>query len=90
MQNNVALLQNKANMKKSIAIDMDGVIADIEPHLIEWYQKETGITTTKETIRGLGEGEAFADKEAIRKILNSPSFFRTVPVMDNAVEILKS
>lgn len=76
-------------MKKSIAIDMDGVIADIEPHLIEWYQKETGITTTKETIRGLGEGEAFADKEAIRKILNSPSFFRTVPVMDNAVEILK-
>jgi 5'(3')-deoxyribonucleotidase len=77
-------------MKKSIAIDMDGVIADIEPHLIKWYQKETGIITTKETIRGLGEGEAFADKEAIHKILNSPSFFRTVPVMDNAVEILKA
>ncbi|RWX03491.1 5' nucleotidase, NT5C type [Flavobacterium cerinum] len=77
-------------MKKSIAIDMDGVIADIEPHLIEWYQKETGIITAKETIRGLNEHEAFSNKGAILKILNSPSFFRTVPVMDKAVETVKA
>lgn len=76
-------------MKKSIAIDMDGVLADIEPHLIKWYERETGIKTTKEAIMGLSEEQAFADKAALLKILNSPSFFRTVPVMEGAVETVK-
>lgn len=77
-------------MKKSIAIDMDGVIADIEINLVEWYQNETGIITTKDTIRGLRDEEAFPDQAVLYKILNSPSFFRTIPVMDKAIETVKS
>lgn len=80
----------KTKMIKTIAIDMDGVIADIEPHLIQWYQNETGVTLTKEQIRGLREEEAFSDRDAFQKIVNSPSFFRTVPVMENAVETVKA
>lgn len=77
-------------MKQTIAIDMDGVIADIEPHLFKWYQKETGVTLTKEAVRGLREEEAFSDKTAFLKMVNTPSFFRTAPVMKDAVETVKS
>lgn len=90
MHNLLFLLQKIVNMKKSIAIDMDGVIADIEPHLIEWYKKETGVALNQDMIKGLGEEEAFSDKEALHKILNTESFFRTAPVMDGAIETVKS
>lgn len=86
MQHLVSLLQNLLNMRKSIAIDMDGVIADTEPHLIEWYKNETGISLTPQLINELGEDAAFADKIALHKVLHTQSFFRTVPVMDKAVE----
>lgn len=76
-------------MKKTIAIDMDGVIADIEPHLFSWYKKETGIELTREKILGQSEEEAFSDRQAFSKILNTPSFFRTAPVMEGAIETVR-
>lgn len=82
-------MQNNAIMKKSIAIDMDGVMADIEQYLVDWYNKETGSSITKEEIQGKEDHELFPDKELLIKILNTKGFFRNIPVMEGAVETVK-
>ncbi|WP_423149504.1 5' nucleotidase, NT5C type [Rubrolithibacter danxiaensis] len=76
-------------MKKSIAIDMDNVIADVETHFIDWYEREFGLRIKKEDMHGMSETEAFPDKEAIWRFLFTPGFFRTVPVMPGAQEAVK-
>ncbi|MCD0471419.1 5'(3')-deoxyribonucleotidase [Flavobacterium sp. JAS] len=75
--------------KKTIAIDMDGVLADIEVQLIEHYNKANGTALSKESIRGLAEEEAFKDRALLRAVLNADNFFRTLPVMPDAVESLR-
>ena len=83
-------MQNNATMKKSIAIDMDGVLADIEDHILSWYKEETGIVMTREDMKGKPEEELFPDRAILRKICNKPGFFRTLPVMEGAIEVVKS
>ncbi|GAA3749705.1 5'-3'-deoxyribonucleotidase [Flavobacterium ginsengisoli] len=75
--------------KKSIAVDMDGVLADVEAHLITYFERDFGITILREEIQGLTEEEAFYGREKVRSVLNSKDFFRTLPVIDDAVESLK-
>jgi 5'-nucleotidase len=75
-------------MKKTIAIDMDGVIADTEKHFIDWYERDYGIRVKREDILGLTEAEAFPDG-AVRKFVYTPGFFATLPVMTGAIEALK-
>lgn len=77
-------------MKKSIAIDMDGVLADIEDQILDWYKEETGVTVTRQDMQGRQEDDIFPDKGMLRKILNKPGFFRTLPVMEGAVETVKA
>lgn len=92
MQYVLYLLQNIAVMKtnkKTIAIDMDGVIADVEKHYIDWYERDYGVKIDRKTMEGLMEHEAMPEKGAIMKFLTTPGFFRTVPVMEGAVEALK-
>lgn len=74
--------------RKSIAIDMDNVIADVASHYITWYEKEYGIKVNPEALLGVPESEAFPDN-AIRKFLYMPGFFRTVPVMPGAIEAVR-
>ena len=78
------------SMKKSIAIDMDGVIADTETHFIDWYERDYGIKVSREEIIGLKEEEMFPDKTAARKFAFTPGFLRTLPVMQGAVEAVKT
>ncbi len=75
--------------KKSIAIDMDGVLADVESQIIDHYNKEYGTTLTKQDIQGLSEEEAFKDRDLLFKILNKDNFFRTLPVMPDAIESVR-
>ncbi len=82
-------MQNNATMRKSIAIDMDGVLADIEDQILSWYKEETGIVMTREDMKGKPEEELFPDKAVLRKICNKPGFFWTLPVMEGAVETVK-
>ena len=77
-------------MKKSIAIDMDGVIADTETQFINWYEKDYGVRISRSEIIGLKEDEMFPDKTASRKFAFTPGFFRTLPVMQGAVEAVKT
>ena len=75
--------------KKTIAIDMDGVLADIEHQLIQHYNKANGTNLSKESIQGLEEEEAFVDRAVVRSVLNADNFFRSLPVMPDAVESVR-
>jgi 5'(3')-deoxyribonucleotidase len=75
--------------KKTIGSDMDGVLADVETQLLEWYEKETGVALTKKDIEGKTEETAFPQREVFRKFLYTPGFFRNLPVMEGAVEAVK-
>lgn len=75
--------------KKTIAVDMDGVLADIESQMIEQFNKEYGMNLSKEGIQGLSEEEAFKGRELLHGILNKGNFFRSLPVMPDAVESLQ-
>ncbi|MBE7179481.1 MAG: 5'(3')-deoxyribonucleotidase, partial [Mucilaginibacter polytrichastri] len=76
--------------KKTIALDMDNVIADVETHYIDWYEREFGIRIPKESMMGIPETHAFPDKDAIWRFLFTPGFFRTVPVMPGAKEAVET
>ncbi|MEN7549281.1 5'(3')-deoxyribonucleotidase [Rapidithrix thailandica] len=76
-------------MKKSIAIDMDNVIVDIEGHYIHWYEKSFGIRLDKSALIGKPEGSAFPKPEAIREFLCTPGFFKEAPTMPGAVEAVR-
>jgi len=77
-------------MKKTIGIDMDGVLADIEDYILAAYHKKTGISITRDEIKGLSEEELFPDRTLIMDICNTAGFFRNLPVMDGAIEAVKT
>jgi 5'(3')-deoxyribonucleotidase len=77
-------------MRKSVAIDMDGVIADTETQFINWYELDYGVKIYPHEILGREENEMFPDKEAARKFAFTPGFFRTLPVMPGAVEAVQT
>lgn len=74
-------------MKKRILVDMDGVLADVYPRFFELYQEETGLRKTEDEIIGLKEGEAFPE---LFRWVNTPGFFRSIPVMADSQRVLKS
>lgn len=76
-------------MKKTIGIDMDGVLADIESHWLNLYERDYGIRLSAEIFKGVKESDAFPDKTAVEKYVFTPGFFRTLPVMEGAVEAVK-
>jgi 5'-nucleotidase len=71
---------------KTIAIDMDNVIVDIESHYIDWYAQRFGVTIAKESLLGKPETQGFPDAEAVFQFLYTPGFFRTAPLMPGAKE----
>jgi len=74
-----------ASKRKTIAIDMDGVIADTVSQFITWYEREFGERIKKEAFDGVSESEGLPNG-AVRKFVYMPGFFRTVPVMEGAKE----
>jgi len=65
---------------------MDGVLADVYNRFFELHEEESGIRITLESIIGLKEAEAFPNQ---LKWVNTPGFFRSVPVMEGSREGLK-
>jgi len=74
---------------KRIAVDMDGVLADVESQFSNWYYEQYGVHVPYEQRAGKPEGEGFPDKDAVRRFVFTPGFFRTLPVMPGAVDALK-
>lgn len=73
---------------KRIAIDMDEVIADIQPKFLDIFEKQVG--------RRPSEAEYFGKKlyeipggENIRSYLFDPGFFGDLPVMEGSQEAVK-
>ena len=71
---------------KRILVDMDGVLADIYPRFFELYKEETGLTKTMDQLTGLKEREAFPE---LYRWIETPGFFRTLPVMPDSQRVLK-
>lgn len=78
-----------SEVRKTIAVDMDHVIADIEQQMIDWYHKKHGVLVEKDTLKGMPEGAAFPEIKKVRQLLFTPGFFRTAPVIPGAYEALQ-
>jgi 5'(3')-deoxyribonucleotidase len=71
---------------KRILVDMDGVIADVYAKFFELHERETGEILRPEDIAGLKEADAF---DGQLRWVNTPGFFRSVPVMKDSVTVLE-
>jgi 5'-nucleotidase len=74
--------------KKTIAVDMDGVLADTAAQYRKWYERETGIQLPHSAFEGVSEDECLPDGTA-RRYLYVPGFFRTTPVVPGAQAALQ-
>lgn len=83
-------MDEKKQRRISIAVDMDGVIADTETHFIQYYENESGEKFDRQDMLGVPENLAFPDKTAVRRYVNMPGFFRTLPRIPGAVSAVKA
>lgn len=68
-----------------IAVDMDGVIADVAEQFFRYDEQDFGKRKTWNDVTGKKELEAFPNS---RKYICSNGFFRTAPVIKDSQEIL--
>jgi 5'-nucleotidase len=71
---------------KRILVDMDGVLADVYHRFFELHEKDSGLKLSVHDVIGLKEAEAFPNQ---LKWVNTPGFFRSVPVMQGSQKGLK-
>ena len=76
---------------ETIIIDMDEVIADPMGAMINWYEKKYINKVSYDNIKEGSWLKAFPDEHhaLVLDKLYSPGFFRDLPVMDDAVDVLK-
>lgn len=70
---------------KSIAVDMDEVLADIVPKLLDLYEERFGVRLTEAEFWG-AKIYARPNARAIRDHLFEPGFFADLPVIEGAQE----
>jgi 5'(3')-deoxyribonucleotidase len=68
-----------------IAVDMDGVLANIYAQYTNWDERDTGIRKGVEDVMGKPELDAFPH---VRKYLLTEGFFRSAPVVENSQQVL--
>lgn len=74
---------------KSIAIDMDNVIVDIESQYIAWYERKFGVLVPKEQLLGKPETKGFPNPDAVFQFLYTPGFFRTAQPLPGALQAVQ-
>jgi 5'(3')-deoxyribonucleotidase len=82
-------MDEKKTRRLSIAVDMDGVLADTETHFIQYYEAETGEKVDTYSLRGVPESQAFKDKTAVQRYVHTAGFFRTLPLIPGSVSAVK-
>lgn len=77
-------------MKKRIAIDMDDVLADTHKKFIDIYLAGEAPRYTIEELREASFHELLEEHEfsALFKCVHEPGFFRDIPVMEGAQEVV--
>lgn len=75
----------------TLIVDMDEVIADPVTKLRAWYQRDHGKTLAEEEILGRELREAVIPEHApcFYRYLNTPGFFRDLPLMEGARDVLE-
>ncbi len=68
---------------------MDGVMADLNQHYINWYEERTGERINREQLKGLPETTGFPQEGIVPKFLHTPGFFRTAPVIPGSQEVIR-
>ena len=71
---------------KRIAVDMDGVLADVYEQFFRWDERDFGKRRPLEEVIGVEERKAFP---YINDYVYAKGFFRTAPVVKDSFEILK-
>lgn len=71
---------------KRIAVDMDGVLADVYSQFLKMHFEEHGKELTWADVEGVPEREAIPD---ILKYVNSEGFFRNAPLMPGCQKFIK-
>ncbi len=71
---------------KKIAIDMDGVLANVFEQFVKYDVADTGVLKTIQDAMGKGEHEPFPLAE---KYLQAPGFFRHLPVMPGSQQVME-
>ena len=71
---------------KRIAVDMDGVLADVYSQFARLYTDETGRVMPPEEMIGRPEGEVFPN---VLEYVNSTGFFRHAPLIADGQRILE-
>ena len=66
-----------------ILVDMDGVLADIYPHMLDYEYRESGTKSNELDMCGQLEESAFP---SFQKFIKSKGFFRTAPVIKDSIE----
>ena len=72
-------------MSQRIAVDMDGVLADVAEQFIRYHEKDYGHRLTPDEVAGKPEREAFPK---VREYVFAKGFFQTAPVMADSQEVL--
>lgn len=67
---------------------MDGVLADVEKHIIYHYERLYGVSIPYASIVGKSEEQAFPISGAVGEIVRAPGFFRSIPLIPGAIEAL--
>jgi 5'-nucleotidase len=83
-------MDEKKTRRLTIAVDMDGVLADTETHFIQYFEKESGEKYDRRSMLGVPESLAFPDKTAVRRFVHTPGFFRTLPLITGGVSAIQS
>jgi 5'-nucleotidase len=83
-------MDEKNPQRISIAVDMDGVLADTEAHFIQYYEAESGEKVDRASMLGIPESHSFPDKTAVWRYVHTPGFFRTLPLVEGGVSAVKS
>ncbi len=83
-------MEEKKPHRISIAVDMDGVLADTETHFIKYYEAESGEKVDRKSLLGVPENIGFPDKTAVRRYVHTPGFFRSLPLINGSVSAIKT
>lgn len=73
-----------------IILDMDNVMAEINPQYVVYYKKVYGEDLHLQELINHQKNRTFPDYSLLHKLLEIPQFFRTLPVMADAPEVVKA
>lgn len=77
--------------KPIIGVDMDDVLADSFQQALDWYERDFGISYTKEELEGkyLGEVISADHHNVVRNYYFTEGFFRTLQPVPGAIESMR-